>query len=121
MILEISNFRSFKGKHVLELPNSGIFVLKGANLDTGGESGAGKSSVLMAIGSCLGINMLPQKDSQNWNSELDFQLSLKKDDLVINKGAINNIFINGSLTTGSKHIEEELCRYFDLSKDQLPF
>lgn len=65
----LRNFRSFLGEHTIHLPSSGLVILQGRNLDSGGESGAGKSAVLHAIAYAFGFAPYSAKALQNWDTE----------------------------------------------------
>jgi DNA repair exonuclease SbcCD ATPase subunit len=117
----IQNFRSFSGRQELELPENGLFVIKGSNADTGGESGAGKTSIMLAISYALGFCPFPGKDLENWFSEpMQIELSLIVDgkSMVIHKGQINKIEWDGTEIAGAKQIEECLQSIFMLNQEQ---
>lgn len=66
--VELEQFRSFRKKTRIEFPEKGLVRIKGKNLDTGGESGAGKSTVALAINYALGKCQYPATDLQSWGS-----------------------------------------------------
>ena len=47
--IEVEAFRSLVDFTEIEFPESGLFLIKGKNLDTGGSSGSGKSSIVLAV------------------------------------------------------------------------
>lgn len=49
----MQNFRSFEGKHHIDFDESGLNLIRSFNLDTRGESGGGKSSLLHAVSYAL--------------------------------------------------------------------
>lgn len=112
--LVVENFRSFEGRHEVSFPPSGLLLIKGRNLDTGGSSGAGKSSLLMAIAYALRLPTLPAKDLQCYltDAPLQVELTLATEDgseLVVKRGATNSIDFAGTTTKGSvKAVEARL-------------
>lgn len=64
--LVLNNFRTFKGRHVIDFPERGIVIIRGSNHDTRGDSGAGKTNILLAIAYAFGFCPYPQKDLQCW-------------------------------------------------------
>jgi DNA repair exonuclease SbcCD ATPase subunit len=64
--LVLTNFRSFKGRHVIDFPERGIVIVRGNNHDTRGDSGAGKTNILLAIAYAFGFCPYSQKDLQCW-------------------------------------------------------
>ena len=67
--IEWSNFRSFVGRHVVSLPETGLVLVKGANRDTGGSSAAGKTSFLLVIQHLMKICPYPSTELQSWFTE----------------------------------------------------
>lgn len=120
--LEINNFRSFYGKHVLDFDGQGLWVVRGNNFDTNGESAAGKSSVLLAFSYLLNINSLPAKEFESWGCDDDMQCYLDfiwdEKEVRLARGLDNYIEIDGAVTNGSKNIEEKLEFIFKVNNEQ---
>lgn len=64
--LYLFNFRSFSGKHVITFPDKGLVILRGENRDTRGDSGAGKTNVLLALAYVFGYCRHSAKALQCW-------------------------------------------------------
>lgn len=79
--LELFNFRSFRGKHRIEFPETGLLNLRGI-------SGAGKTNVLLAIAFVFRYCRLPAKALQCWADEEGFyvECGLSTGD-VVRRGA----------------------------------
>src|SRR5271165_701018 len=67
--LVLKNFRSFLGEHEVEFPSSGLVLLDG-------ESGHGKSTLLLAIAYALGYCPYSAKDLQCWQTEEPMSVEL---------------------------------------------
>ena len=98
--LEINNFRSLKGKHTIVFPDKGLVQVKGSNLDTGGQSAAGKSNVLLAISYLFDFCPHPAAALQNWDTEEPMQvvgyLATEKGEVAITRAA-GHISISGAV------------------------
>lgn len=99
-------FRSFLNEQEIgPLPDSGLFLIKGKNLDTGGSSGSGKSSFHLPIAYLLGYSPYSAKDLQNWNTEEkmqaegDFETPEAK--IKLKRGREYSLEVNGTTFTGS--------------------
>jgi DNA repair exonuclease SbcCD ATPase subunit len=62
--LSLSGFRSFAEESEISFPENGMVLIKGRKAD-GGSSGAGKSSLLLAISYALGFNPYPATELQS--------------------------------------------------------
>lgn len=82
--LVLNNFRSFKGRHELDLPERGLVILRGA-------SGAGKTNVLLALAYAFGFCSLAVKDLQCWSDEdpvyVEVTVSTAGGDVTFRRGA----------------------------------
>lgn len=115
--LVLHNFRSFKGRHELEFPESGLVILRGENRDTRGDSGAGKTNVLLAIAYAFGFCPIPVKALQCWYTDepmlVEVYLDTADGPAILTRGAKLTITIGGHLYKGSaKAVEaklDELC------------
>lgn len=63
------NFRSLRAPFDLRLPHSGMTLIKGLNLDTGGSSGSGKSSLMLAISYLFGGCPFPGTELGSWGCD----------------------------------------------------
>jgi len=67
--LKLKNFGPFEGSHTLEFSDSGLDLIKGNVLETGGGSGAGKSYLLKAVSYLFGGCTDPSTEIQSWFTE----------------------------------------------------
>jgi len=67
--LELTGFRSFVKKARISFAPTGLYLLASKNLDTGGSSGGGKSSVAMGINYAFGACEIPGTLLQSWGSK----------------------------------------------------
>jgi hypothetical protein len=67
--LALFNFRSFRGLHSITFPEKGLVILRGENRDTRGDSGAGKTNVLLALAYAFGYCRHSAKALQCWYDE----------------------------------------------------
>lgn len=63
----LSNFGPFVGDHELPLPESGLHMILGENLDTDESSGAGKSSFAEALAYAFDYSSFSATDLQSWS------------------------------------------------------
>lgn len=120
--IEIQNFKSFH-KASYSFPECGLVSLEADNKDTGGSSGAGKSTFLNAIAYALGYCEFPASTLKGWGSDDDMKvvltLSTPEGDVEISKGAKNYIKVGTTTVTGAKSIEETLQKIVGLDSDTL--
>lgn len=109
--MEIQGFRSFDKRTTINFPEQGLVLIRGT-------SGAGKSSILLAIQFALRMCPFATTKLQSWNSEKDLQvdLCLVKDgaEILVQAGKKNAISYGPGETpiTSAKAIEEELRKIF---------
>ena len=121
--LTLRAFRSFQEETTIEFPSNGFILIDGLDLDTGGSSGAGKTSVVEAIAYALGYARLPATELQNRNTKTPMQVKLQVSNglciIEIARGEKNYIkyLSTGQMFTGSKPIAEELIRVLGLPID----
>lgn len=118
--LQINNFRSFTGKHVINFPDNGLCVIKGKNLDSNGESGAGKSSILLALSYVLGYSPYSYKDLVSWNTEDNMSVSIELETehghIILSRGKEYNLSINGiEELGGAEHIKRKIDEIIGLN------
>jgi DNA repair exonuclease SbcCD ATPase subunit len=80
--LQIRNFRTFEHARLEELPQTGLVLVRGKNLDTGGHSGAGKSNLLLSLAYAFDYCPVPatllQRDG---TKDMQVRLVLQKGDV----------------------------------------
>lgn len=65
-----TNFGSFP-TFKLELPETGLLLLRGLNEDTGGGSGSGKSTLIKALNYPIGMCDVPLTELHTWGCDID--------------------------------------------------
>lgn len=110
-------FGSFVAPFEVQFPESGMFLLRGENLDTGGSSASGKSTFLHALNYPHGTCPVPLTELQSWYTKeeprvtetYDFDGSI----VQISRGKRFEMVINGERFTGSaKQKEEKIDQLF---------
>jgi DNA repair exonuclease SbcCD ATPase subunit len=103
--LTLGPFQSFKKPATIEFPETGLFLLHGRNKNTGGGSGAGKSSVLRALSYVEDICDTPATELQTWGVKEPATASATYscDDglLSVSKGKSYDVKLNGKALDGS--------------------
>lgn len=123
--LKVRGLRSFVNETIIEFPENGLTLFRGRNLETGGSSGSGKSSLLLAIQYALGSCRYPSTALQSWLTEDPVEVSLTVTygirDMVITRGAFGlRIEISGNEVKGSaKAKEQALTDFFGLTPELL--
>ncbi len=123
--LELENFRSFYGSTVVDFPEKGLLLIRGASLDHGDSSGSGKSSLLLAISYALGICPLPATALTSWGAEGPMRVSLVlqigEAEAIITRGSKGqNVNLdNGTLITGAEGMKTWLRETLGLVPDVL--
>ena len=117
--VEYTNFRSFLGTHTINFDKTGLCLIRGSNEDTGGESGAGKTSVILGISYLLGVASYSTKEMQCWLTEEPMHVrghfTTPDGPLVITRGTKKLVVeYKGEKTTG-KEAEPLLDRIFGVS------
>jgi DNA repair exonuclease SbcCD ATPase subunit len=120
--IEFYNFKSFlRGKYTF--PEEGLISIEAENKETGGSSGAGKSTFLNAIAYALGYCEFPASTLKGWNSDDDMRVVLtlgtSDGDMEISKGSKNYLKVGGVTVTGAKAIEEKLRSIVGLDAETL--
>lgn len=112
--LELTGFRSFVKKARIQFAPTGLFLLASKNLDTGGSSGGGKSSVVMGINDAFGACEVPRTLLQSWGSKTPASslLGLKDGDvpIAIQRAKKLDITIGNTPEAGSNSQKEEKIR-----------
>lgn len=85
--VDLNHFRSFRKPSRINFPEKGLMRIRGRNLDTGGESGAGKSTVPLAINFALGRCPYPATELASWGTNSPASTSLGfRDETCIERG-----------------------------------
>jgi DNA repair exonuclease SbcCD ATPase subunit len=74
---ELEAFRSFVEPSSFDFPPRGLYGIRGRNADTGGSSGAGKSSINLGIAYALGYCPFPATELQSWLTDKPMSATLK--------------------------------------------
>lgn len=122
--LSLRGFRSFVGQSDIEFPDAGMVLLRGKNIDTGGSSGSGKSSILLAISYLLGFCKFPATHLQSWLTAEPMQVNgvfaVEQGELVITRGQNLTLTLNGVKVVGSaKQLEERISSNIGLTPELL--
>lgn len=111
--LQFSGVRSFLAPTQIEFPQAGLFLIRGKNLDTGGSSGSGKSSILHVIQ--YGVDGCPisAKGLQCWDSSDHFEIEYTFDadgkQVKLQKGKVQSIQVEGEKkATGADAVADKL-------------
>ena len=127
--LTICAFRSFREEVSIVFPDTGFILIEGQNVDNGGSSGSGKTSIVEAVAYALGYSKLPATELQNRDTELSLQVHLLLQSsgggqrIEIARGEKNFIqYYDGAgdkiqKITGAKPIAEEIHKIFGLNLD----
>lgn len=104
--LELEGFRSFLDRSRIEFNNSGLTLISGKDLRTGGSNGSGKSSILEAIYWTIGASPIPATELKNYNAKTistKLGLSIDGKDWVVEKTHKSlEIFVDGKPMDGLK-------------------
>lgn len=110
--LRLSGFGRFVEKQVIKFDSLGNLVqVDGVNNNTGGSSGAGKSTIFNALDYLLGLNDIPNSvlksrlTDEGMNVEGDFDFDGKP--LTIGRGKKLFVDLDGEVTKGSAKLTEE--------------
>lgn len=101
--LVLEGFRSFKDRQTVNFNDNCVTLITGNDPSTGGSSGAGKSSIPMAVSYVLGFCDLPKTELKNWDSKGFYvELTLQQGDTVykISRDPKLSIEINGEKIEG---------------------
>lgn len=111
--LVIQDFRTFLGRHVIEFPSSGLLLVKGKNLETGGSSGSGKTNVLLALSYLLKICPFAATDLQSWHTKspmlVEGVFETPSGEVEVRRGAELSVTVGGKKVKGAaKAVEAKL-------------
>ena len=115
--LRATAFRAFLSLDV-EFPERGKILIRGKNTGTGGSSGSGKSSVVLALNYLFGTCPYPATELQSWLTDEPMlvagELDTPKGTVTIERGAGRPLHINGK-----KVPESELEAILGMDSDML--
>jgi len=118
--LTIKNFRSFEGEHALEFDSSGLYLVKGLNLDTRGESAAGKSTIFHAIAYALDYAPYAAAEYHCWFNDgpmfVELELETENGSAIIHRGDKLWLKYRGSKVTSAKAVNEKLDEICGMNK-----
>lgn len=122
--LRVKALRSFAEPSEILFPESGLVLLRGKNLDSGGSSGSGKSSLLLAIAYLFGFCRYPGTALQSWLTEDPLEvtgtLQVDEGELVVSRGQRLSLTLNGKKVSGSAaQLEGRLTKLVGLAPDLL--
>ena len=102
--LTISGFRSFKETATILFPQEGAMLISGSYSDgSGGSSGSGKSSIILAVAHSFGFCDVPATELKNWYSKkYSTDLELEDDGKVyrIVRDPKLSVYENGVIVPG---------------------
>lgn len=123
--LRVTALRSFAETSSVSFPEAGMTLFRGKNLDSGGSSGSGKSSVLLAIAYLLGHCRFPATQLQSWLTEEPLEvegvLVDGESEMVVTRGASGlRLVKDGQKVSGSaKNLEAKLTEFVGLTPELL--
>jgi DNA repair exonuclease SbcCD ATPase subunit len=123
--ITVQAFRGFRDRQSTpELPANGLIGVRGRIKETGGSSGAGKSSVAYAIAYALGFLPFAANKQQNWHTKAPMQVELELDTdqgpAVLRRGKEFSLTVAGTKVEGAaKEVEAALHKLIGLPTDLL--
>ena len=117
--------RSFAKEFSVDFPDAGMVLVRGRNLDTGGSSGSGKSSFLMALAYALDYSPFPGSALQSWLTDdkmfVEVTMDTQEGEAVLRRGEKSHLtFANGTKVSGSaKAIAEKTEQIIGLKPEML--
>jgi DNA repair exonuclease SbcCD ATPase subunit len=120
--LTIANFGPFEGTHVLELPKTGLVLIKGRVTETEDGSGSGKSYLLKALAYLFGGCADPGTAIQSWFTDAppEAVVELETSSGLLKIGRKKGLSISGGNykeTIKGKAAESELTNIFGIDED----
>jgi DNA repair exonuclease SbcCD ATPase subunit len=123
--LSLRSFRSFIDSVSIDLPDYGLVLIRGKNLDTGGSSGSGKTSINLALAYAFGYCPYPATVLGSWGEtkepmQVEVEFECDEGRVVLTRGTKLSLDINGTKLTGSvKAIEDRLEKIVGLNSNLL--
>ncbi|WNM70303.1 recombination endonuclease [Myxococcus phage Mx1] len=121
--ITVQAFRSFQERQTgPELPKTGLYAVRGHNRDSGGSSGAGKTSVLLAIAYAFGYLPYAAVAQQCWYTKAPLQVELELDTpegpAILRRGKEFSLTWNGQTVKGAaKEVEAAIDQMFGLNAE----
>lgn len=113
--IELENFRSWRKPARIELPETGLVLLKGVNHDTGGGSGSGKTTIPLAVNYGLGECEYPATALKSWWDDEPMRVGLGfTDGFKIDRGTkgLKVVDTDGEkMKGGISQKEEKIAQY----------
>ena len=122
---ELQAFRSFVEPSRFNFPPRGLRIIRGRNLDTGGSSGAGKSSVNLGLAYAMGYCPFPATELQSWFTDdpprAEVGLQTPEHQLSVDRGNGLRLVVDGDKKKAlkGKAAEAELTKHLGLSPAML--
>lgn len=120
--LSIANLRSVI-KADLSFSTHGLVGIRGFNRDTGGSSGAGKTSVILATTYGLGYANFPATQMKSWLTEDPMQvvvdITIDDQSVVLGRGKSTHLIDGSGKVTGATAVNKRLQDLLGLSPDLL--
>lgn len=121
--LTLQNFRSFVDRTVIDFPSNGLVLIRGHNSTSHDSSGAGKSSLLLAIAYALDMCPFAASELTSWNGtgsmQVELELEVRGQPVVISRGKKNSFEAAGEKVTGAKAVGESIRKLFGLDPETL--
>lgn len=110
--LKLKGIGRFVEEQIISFDKFGSLVqVDGNNTNTGGSSGAGKSTIFNALDFLFGLNSVPNSILQSRLTDesifVEAEFDFDGQELVISRGKKLKITLNGEVTTGSAKLSEE--------------
>lgn len=107
----LKNFRSFRDE-TIDFPSRGLICIRGLNRDTGGSSGAGKSSLLLGLAYAFGYSHLDGTTLKTWGSDGNMKVQVRFRTgqgrvVTVSRGAKFELSVDGKPVTGSASNKEQ--------------
>lgn len=120
--LALKGFRSFAEESVIDFPESGMVLFKGANRESKGSSGSGKSSVLLAIAYLLKFCPFPRNALQSWHTQEPMTVrgtfEVDEGELMVARGERLALYLNGQQLKGSAaELETKLDKHMGIGAE----
>lgn len=124
----VEAFRGFADRQTTPvLPATGLVGIRGHNIDTGGSSGAGKSSIAYAICFAFGLLKPPytaeRLQSNKTKTKMQVEVELESDEgaVVLKRGKITSIKVGDEreITGSINEVDKRLYKLIGLTPDML--
>lgn len=122
--VKMKAFRSFVDEQETPLlPDTGLYLIKGINKDSGGSSNSGKSNLALAIAYALDCSPIPGTLLQSWLTKDKMQVSVSflqgDKNITCNRGSVTSLEVGDMEHNGAKAYKENLPTVFGLSTEQI--